>query len=432
MKKIIAIGGDKSCSLKIQQLNLEELNDRNFEYHTPGHPSNGPLEDGIMTEVLNLIADKSTTIRSRLKFSYDLAKNFSKSSSFRIQLACLIFGNYRIKNYVSLRFFLHHFFKLNNFLVIVFCIMGFGRISEDLILKLLKFKYKKYLDLEKFLNQLNPSVVLLLSSGFDNLLFVLNLVQSQASFILVINNWDNPTSKAIIPKRFNRVAVWNFEQVAQVVQISDRNVRDLIVIGSSTADIAYNKYSNNKTLNTLKSKADLLYIGQQNRYDEISDLVEIDNLIRSGSTPYSGLTYRPHPLSQNKMKRIISNMEILKHIQINTSKDLNLFEFRGIIVLPTTLLLEVILSNVPAIIYLPKNKMYRKDPRTMWNYMHFNNLKLLSPISIDYSLSQLKISIKTGIPSQTNIPQHLFQEIFPRFDNTYKSRIHSVIKSLSN
>ena len=128
--------------------------------------------------------------------------------------------------------------------------------------------------------------------------------------------------------------------------------------------------------------------------------------------------------------RIASNLKSLENVEISTSHDLNLNEYRGIISLPTTLLLEVVLSKVPAIVYLPSNRLYRKDPRTMWNYKHFDNFKSLDSLKVIPNFSELKIAIKNGIPPQITPPTEVFQDIFPKFTENYTFRLKLLIENI--
>jgi len=430
MKIIVALGGDISCLTKIQKMNLDEFCNNDYRYFYPVAQKIDDHNSFLLTETVALINDRSTILRSKLKFSYDISKNIFKSSSFRIQIKSLIFGTYRIRNLESLVYFSRYFFTYSNFLTIIFSLCGLAQIPERIITKMLKFRYRKYVAFEKLLDEINPNLILLVSSGYDNLFFVLSLISNRARYLLVINNWDNPSSKAIIPKRFDFVALWNYEQISQITEISKKHNKNLMVLGSTTSDDAHVKYGHKINSNYQQSKDGLLYIGQQNKYDEISDILKIANFIKSEKTPYSRLIYRPHPLSSNKLKRIASNMKNLENVEICTSQSLNLNEYKGIISLPTTLLLEVVLSKVPAIVYLPANKLYRRDPRTMWNYKHFDNFKSLAPLKVVFSFSKLKIMIKDGLPTQLTPPSEVFQEIFPRFENNYSFRLKSIIENI--
>lgn len=430
MQRIVALGGDISCLRKIQQMNFGEYCNHNFKYYYPEAQEGDHYNSFLLTETFALFNDKSTTLRSKLKFSYDISKNIGKSKSFRIQIKSLILGTYRVRNLESLIYFSRYFFKFSNFLTIVFSLFGILRVPETIIVKMLKFRYSRHVGFEQLIDEINPNLILLLSSGYDSMFFLLSLIKNRASYLLVINNWDNPSSKAIIPKKFEFVALWNYEQVSQVIKISKKQANKLTVLGSTTSDSAHNKYANKINLKYNQPGNALLYIGQQNKYDEIADVLRIADLIRTEKTPYSRLIYRPHPLSLNKLKRIASNLKNLENVEISTSHDLNLNEYQGIISLPTTLLLEVVLSKVPAIVYLPSNRLYRKDPRTIWNYKHFDNFKSLNSLKVIPNFSKLKIAIKNGIPPQITPPTEAFQDIFPKFTENYTFRLKLIIENI--
>jgi hypothetical protein len=258
----------------------------------------------------------------------------------------------------------------------------------------------------------------------------MSLSKNKPKTALLINNWDNPTSKAIIPKWLDFIALWNYEQRSQIAEINNIEFEKMIVLGSPTADVAYSRYNLKRAPKVPNFGSKLLYLGQQNKYDEISDLLEISKFIADEKTPYSRLFYRPHPLSQNKMKRIESNLHKLNRIEVCTCKNLNLNEFDGIISLPTTLILELVLSKVPAIIYLPLSKTFRRNPQVMWSYKHFDNFKQLGAIKTVSNFEHLKVLIKNGLPLQVTPPDDKFQKIFPKFDNSYLNRIQLLIEKI--
>lgn len=428
------LGGDATCVKKLNDFDFNALNSEDFKYIFPSGDFGFASE--LFSVTNQIISSKSVSKRAKLKFAYNVSKNYRKSSSFKIQLGVILFGNYRIRSAKSFFYFLKHIIRIQTFLSMCTVIMGFLHMPEKLVDKLIGLNLKEYLVLSKVLSQIKPSFTLVLSSGYDNITYILSFIDKiiLGKYIILINNWDNLSSKGFIGKKVNHVALWNHQQIHHATRISKVSTKKLTVIGSSTADYAYSKYSNIYNImsqDKFRNKK-LLYIGQQSKYDEIYDVIRIANLLKGGSTHYNSLTYRPHPFTMSKNKQLVAQKSKLIDIEVNTEKQINLLEFGAIITLPTTFLLEVIVSQVPAIIFLPSKQIFRKDPATMWNYTHFDPLKELSPIITVENFSKLENFIRIGFPQQQNLSSNLLNTLFPRFNTRYEERIEAMLTNVIN
>ena len=107
-------------------------------------------------------------------------------------------------------------------------------------------------------------------------------------------------------------------------------------------------------------------------------------------------------------------------------------EFDGIICLPTTLLLEVLLTRIPAVVYIPKDNFNRRDPNSMWSYKHFDQIRKLAPIKVVKDFQELLLLISIGLPSPKPLSDELMDSLFPRFDITFKHRIDMLVKKVAN
>jgi hypothetical protein len=204
----------------------------------------------------------------------------------------------------------------------------------------------------------------------------------------------------------------------------------LKVIGSKTADDAYRKYIT-EIAPILNQEKTLLYIGQQNSYDEIGDLLRIQNYLNDNPRSYyRKLAYRPHPLSRMKMKRLNLHKNDIKNIDVVLESSIDLRKFDGIICLPTTLVLEVVLSKKPAIIYTPKSQNYRRDPAQMWNYDHFNEFKQEGFLKVIKDFNQLKYYLEYGLPMQKEFNQSKLEYFFPFYTENYTTRFSQLVQQI--
>lgn len=434
MKKILIICGDNRNSKKFAEMNFSEFNKANLEYVYPLNKNLDTFQTHLDEEYNYLLNSYQTSLRANIKFVYNLAKFFYFSSSFRIHLHVMLFGNYRIFNKKGLILFINHMLKLKTLLYFCSAFLGFVRFPEKIFNRLLNFKYSDSKIFTNILEKISADFIVFVTSGRDNFHFLFNTSRkdSKATYIMIIANWDGPSSKNIVSKNFDHVGVWNSQQVSQVERFGLFN-KQVSVIGSPAGDLAHNLYSKSFAthVNNSSSKR-LLYIGQRNNFDEISDVISIQQYLNFNHTVYSKVVYRPHPLSTMKAKRIELSKIDLSDIEINSAEVLNLREFDGIICLPTTFLLEVLLTQIPAVVYSPKDNFNRRDPNTMWSYKHFDPIRKLAPIKVVKDFQELLLLISIGLPSPKPISDKIMNSLFPRFDTTFKHRVDMLVNKIAN
>jgi hypothetical protein len=431
MVRVLLLGGDITCVDKLKKMSFDSLNNESIEYINLSLESN--LYDSSLERFNNLLASKKLANRAKLKFTYKISKHYFQSSSFPIQLRTLLFGDYRIKSKETFNYFLRRVFGPQKLLYFLISLLGFLRVSEILLDKILGMRLSQINQFNEILSTIKPNILLVHSSGYDNISFLLKYVKKdlQIKIISVVNNWDNPSSKGFFGKEIDHVALWNHQQLNHVEKISGLNQELLSVIGSVTADKAYLKYGNFSIVpRTEPTPRKLLYIGQQSKYDEVSDVINIAKIIRAGTTSYDKVIYRPHPMSFYKLKQIKSRMENLTGIEINNESEINLSQFEGIITLPTTFLLEILLCKKPAILYIPENKNFRKSPAVMWRYKHFDPLRDENPICIAKSFNEIIKYVTGGLPNQQRFLSDNLNILFPRYNSSYINRVDSLIKNI--
>jgi len=433
MKNILFLSGDSAIGSKLNNLNLNTLSIQGYKFI---HNEDSPISPSNITSTFlnrKICEDKQLKILSKLVFVYNAAKSKPKSESLAIVLRTSILGPYKLRDLKSIKSIFQHLIKPINMASIIIAICGLLKITINPLIFIQKKILGKFNFFFDYLNLLNINTVVLFSSGYDNLVHLINYHSkiNNHKFILVINNWDNPSSKCFMTENFDLILLWNPQQIQHVCKLNYISKEKLIVIGSQTADLAYSKYkltTARTTDNTKVTQKKLLYIGQQNHYDEIHDIINIQNYISTNESKYEKLFYKPHPLSKMKIKRIESNFEELKFVSIIQSTEIDLRDFDGIIALPTTLILEVILSRVPSVIYTPTNKQFRRDPRTMWKYEHFKDLKAVQAIEVVKDFDELSRFLKFGLPEQIPFNKNSLNYIFPEYSNNYLDRLKEVFE----
>jgi hypothetical protein len=97
------------------------------------------------------------------------------------------------------------------------------------------------------------------------------------------------------------------------------------------------------------------------------------------------------------------------------------------------MLLEVVLSGVPYLVYTPHHLNYLFSPRVTWRYYHFDRVREILQIPVVKNLSDLLETIRLGIPKQTDFQMKSFEKIFPHFTINYETRLTEfILKTLNN
>jgi hypothetical protein len=79
---------------------------------------------------------------------------------------------------------------------------------------------------------------------------------------------------------------------------------------------------------------------------------------------------------------------------------------------------------------LPSNKLYRKDPATMWQYTHFDPLRENLPMVSVKDLNVLQTYIVNGFPQQNIFSNESIDNLFPRFSKTYEERVDMLLTKI--
>lgn len=431
MNKVLLIGGNEGAREKLEKLNLKLSPNSRYKLFTLSDliDSNKLIDIQSAEKLIYLMESKSTDYRRRLLFISDIGRKWHLSYSFRIRAKQILGCHIHPRNFLGVKNFIKQNIYLENINLYVYFMLGLFRVPRSIVIKLLRINFKEYLIAEKVFSSLKPSAVIVFTAGQDNLSFLISMFkQTQGiKYAMVILNWDNTSSKAFISNNFEKIGLWNENQISEGVKFSGTDVRKFMVIGSKVADLSYSKYLGGKNFPKQKTANRLLFLGQQNRCDELTELIKINDFLTANTSSYNKLVYRPNPYGKNGKSIISSGVLVPLGIEVNTDKDIDLREFQGIVCLPTTMLLEVVLSGVPYLVYTPHHSNYLFSPRVTWKYYHFDRVREILQIPVVNNLSDLLESIKLGIPKQTDFQIKSFEQIFPNFTLNYEIRLTEFI-----
>lgn len=374
------------------------------------------------------------TLRKNIFLCFLLSRFFLKNYSFFVRTNITIFGKHRIYDFKSLIFNLRIILSFRFLLMTFSFFLGAIHFPVTIFKKLLFFNLKDLKLLQQSLNNMENNIFLFVTNGLDNLYFLLMMLNKpkNTKYFAITYSWDNISSKFILSKKLDHVALWNSVQQEEMKEIYGPGFIKSSVIGSKSTDRSYKFYSRLKTNihNDPRDKT-LLFLGIFNKSDEFLEVVKIHKLIQNENVFwYKKIAYRPHPLSRSNFKQIDFDLVSQLGIEINQDRTLNLKNYGGIICLPTSAIFDVLLSGVPAVLYAPKHSKYRANPYNLLRYKHFEVFRNLKPIQIITEFDELPDLLMKQLPKQVKLDSGALQKLFPKFLTDYDARIASIIRDL--
>lgn len=434
MKRVLFMGGHPRMADNIKALDFKVFSDQNFDavsahsitefFDNQNIPFNEALE--------SLMDNPKIKSRANLLVTFMTGKSYFKSNSFRTRIRIILFSQYCVDDFSTLKIVLRHFFRVHTFLSLIAFILGFLKFSPIVFKRILAIGVKEAELLEKLLDFVHPDLLIFLDNGNNELFFLLSIIPKRAKMIYVfyVYSWDNASTKCFIPDKFDYVGAWNYDQIDEINDISRFPKRNIFVAGSLLADKSYCTYNNVRRSSFQYGQGKLLLIGTFNKSNEAQYLLTINEILKSGKTPYKSITYRPHPQSRSNLKKAIQ-FKLEEHgITVDTSKNFAVKKFDGVISLPTSMILEVIVSGIPLVVFAPIENNHRAHPSELFNWRHFEKLKSLKLFTVSSNLNSLKRILESGIPVQTKELDVKFQSIFPNFQNSYEMRVKEVIERI--
>jgi hypothetical protein len=435
MKTVLMMGGHPPMAERIKALKFEFLNAQVFKIESAHSISDYFDKRDIPFNIAldKLMNSNKLNFRAQILVTFMMGKNYHKSYSFKTRVRIIFFSPYKIKDFQSFKIVMRHIFRVKTFLHLVAFVFGALHFSRTFFLNILKIGVKEVEIFGNLLEFKKPDILFLLDNGNNAIFFLLNIMKKKENvkYVFIVYSWDNTTTKCFIPKIFDYVGAWNQEQISEVNSMSGINKENIFVLGSSLADKSYANYNYSLRSNILVTdKRRLLFIGMFNKCDETNYLINIKKFLDNNRTPYNSLTYRPHPLSRSSEKKARKfDLESFGVI-IDKSKNFSVSEFDAVICLPTSMLLEVVVSRLPLILFLPKDTKYRANPYDIFSWTHYKSLRTLNFIPRAENEFELLTQLqKECLPLIDTIPTQ-FQKIFPNFGTSYETRLKVFIESI--
>lgn len=328
--------------------------------------------------------------------------------------------------------------------------------------KWLKGKVSKSQQLEECIDRTDPHYILFLTSGYEQVVWEFALFDyfSVDKVFVLINNWDNLSSKSVLPSNFGGYLLWNGQQIsyAKLQGIPPQKTK---VVGSPKIDrysTGYEFYGASK----IGFPSKILYVGQQNYHDEEEDIKEIVRTLLMMEDRIE-FYYRPHPSRKLTLKGLksevvsipkiaISNLsgesyaqglfgskgEFIelqgKKVFIENSKRVPFQDYSLVIGPPTTLILESMGNRIPTVVITRHDRLSRTSGLMMWeNMCHLWALRpyLGKGLEIASNADQLRMHILNFAKLPHIQVDESFMELFPKYSESFAKRITSSIRALS-
>lgn len=274
-----------------------------------------------------------------------------------------------------------------------------------------KYYLKKqgiYNDFYKFIKEISPDIILYPSilTGYYMNELLLTKDKLKIPLIILMNSWDNPSQKAVVTGKPDKLIVWGEQSKKHAVEYLGLKDENIEVFGAAQFQIYRSKVKESrnalcKLFNVPDDKQIILYAGVSKSINEIKHLVILEDAIERKIIKNCHILYRPHPwrgclvdseedffLKKFKHVSMDPHMEayykrIVKEIDNSfqlsdysvTGKLLNLVS--GTISSLSTIQLETIMHGKPTISFMTKFDLetkYGKSAAVSYKLVHFSDL----------------------------------------------------------
>jgi hypothetical protein len=200
---------------------------------------------------------------------------------------------------------------------VLFCLANLPGIRS-----LVRWKWKRELDcskcheLDALVEEAQPDIIIHPSTfgGY----FVNDFVDAGKRFgiptFLVMNSWDNPSTKRALSGKPDRVGVWGTQTQKHTEKYLGMPSEDIVVLGSAQFEV----YRQKPRITPEQFRAEhglhcedkvLLYAGSSRGTQEAMHLEWLNRAIDAGELPKIKILYRPHPwgIPQSQAKKILKS-----------------------------------------------------------------------------------------------------------------------------
>jgi hypothetical protein len=300
--------------------------------------------------------------------------------------------------------------------------------------------------LNRLLNSCKPESIVCFSGGFYSGLenFLGKYAESKSiPYFLIIDNWDNLSSKSVLWNKPNLMGVWGPEMAADATELHDIDSDRIVQLGSSRLDLVT---SINRPL---EAQPYALFAGTGIQHlDEIEALIETRRSLDGLGRTDVSIIYRPHPWNLRgdfaKITSTITNIPgiiIDKDIADNGSKafydQASLFHLENLvknceflIAGHSTVIVEALYHGKKVLALTGSNHFLFNTSDSWIIYRHMSRLRGNLGITECNNINQigdaLRLLFKTEIPHSNLVPH-----IIPNFQTDYSTRVIEALMQIN-
>ncbi len=296
--------------------------------------------------------------------------------------------------------------------------------------------------LERALDKADPSIVVVFSggsfSGVENAILEICRRKKILS-VLIIDNWDNLSSKSIFWNSPAALGVWGANMELDARQIHGMSPLILQHIGSARFRPHENQISET-------SQKFVFFAGSgKPLFDELRSLKRLRQILDSLDQDDVQLVYRPHPMSNLSRSEIEVEIDSLRGVQLDRSlsgelhrdfyreEPLRYLEYlcrNSILVIAplSSIIVESLSLGTPVISLNWRAEKSATSP--LDEYTHFWELRGKRGFFPVTSWEDLEKSLPIALGFKNN--ENLVPEILPTFFDSYSARVLRLVKTLEN
>ena len=329
--------------------------------------------------------------------------------------------------------------------------------SNFLIFPITKYLFEFILkpddELDTYLRNIKPDALIMPSSAYDPIVVdLINICRKEKiKSILLVDNWDNLSSKSILWRRPDCVGVWGEQTKEHAIEIQGFKDDQVSCIGTPR----FEQYFEKRNL-ILRSHFDfeyVLFVGQSLPSDELRIVTIINDILCSSLFKETGikLIYRPHPWAMDQNLASVEALEALEAVIIDpqiTARDTdggrveqfqpNLDYYPSllqnavfVVSALTSMIIEasIFRKKVIAIAHNEPNN-YTSPHRLLKEYRHFEDIEKLPNLSISHKEENFFEEFKFLMNNPEPVDDHNLDVNLNRFLNsegTYFERLLAML-----
>ena len=301
-------------------------------------------------------------------------------------------------------------------------------------------------DINKFMKKMDASHLVILSGGsFSNIenTFMRYSKKHNIKIGLIVDNWDNLSSKSLFFYKPDLVGVWGQQMLNDAKEIQYFEEYRIRIIGSSRIDRTFSSKLEKS------SNSNLLFVGSGRSHTNELDILKMANGIASKFN--AKIIYRPHPLFEADPKLIneiaslqnvayssdfdgYDNFQRPRFYSSNSIKSLvnDILNCNFTLAFHTTVIIESLYLGRPVLACSFSDDIYFRNGNVWDSYKHLKDLRETEGLREIKDIAEFDESLEIYIKSyfKNTLTPNYIPNIIPTFKDNYKNRLNEFLDEL--